>query len=744
MKVQRLQRVSMRLTVALAICATTACQLVTGVDELRVESETKGNTDDSDDPSDASSTNDSDDNDETRTEPTDTPDGALDDGGGATTGVTSGSAGGPGTTGVSGGTGSASLEAGVSPTSHSDGGNTECEIPATLTCAPITNCGCEDGTVCTVAESDGEYMLNCSEPGTADVGAACEPGECKSGSHCWQGICRQACARDADCEEEGASCNPLDGDGPILSKLRYCDAPCDLLSPAQPRAGLHACGEDQTCVRAASSTVCAASVGHGTWGAVCERDIDCAMGLGCVDETCKPWCNPDGASCGEWAACVAADDVTGVAAPTGTCEGSCEMSDVPGSECGVLPDCGCSAGQTCRVIDSVGLTACSSVGSASDQASCQTDTDCTLGLSCVDGLCRPYCDAETACAELGTCFGLYFGETETVDVGICGGSCDPVWPDTDDDTVTPCGNEALCQPGVLGGAEAPRCVATGGVGLVDYGETCEPSQDYCQIGAVCTGTCEVLCRSNTDCSWTETAGAECLQAGDIFLDTNGSELGVCCLMGPVEGSECGAFGQDCGCVEDEACRLATDSGGAIYVDGRTACSATGEVGTQELCESDVDCIRGHSCVDSICRPHCGEGCAENQGTCVQISVDDTPIPGATVCLGLCNPANTTESNDEWGGCGEGVRCVPGIVGSDDYPLAECEPSSGDLDVGDACVNFADCLEGLACVCDDETCEATTCQTVCFEDEDCGDGRYCELESLLQIKPDVPIGYCVTE
>jgi hypothetical protein len=601
-----------------ALLLVGGCQLLTGVDDLRVEdiTERSDNTDKNKDaaPSDESQRSDGSVNGTTRSD--DDQDASL---GSATTEAES----------TDDRDSSSRTDDSDGPSSTDDSSNTDgtdggdgCDIPAQLICAPITNCGCEDGTACSVAAEDGELTLACVSPGNAELGESCAVGGCKSGYHCWDGLCRQACTRAADCDEEGATCQDLRTDGSVLSKVKYCHAPCDLRAPTEPLDGLHACEEGQACVRSANSSVCSSSVGQGTAGGECEHDMDCAVGLGCIDDVCKPWCNPEEGGCGNWAECQGLTDIVGAVGAIGVCEGTCPVAAVEGSTCGLLPNCGCAGGQSCRVVESTGRTECSVIGFGVEQGACESDFDCQSGLACVSGLCRPYCQLDAPqCPDSSPCFPLYYDDVPIEGVGICAGSCDAVWPDNDDELFTPCGDGALCEPG-FGNSEVlvPHCIAQGDATLLDYGEVCVPSTDLCQVGSVCTGTCQALCREAADCDWANAAISECLDSPDAFLDADGSEFGVCCLPGPHPDSTCSAFGVDCGCTEDEACRPALDSNGAIETDGRTACFPAGDTPAQTECSTDDDCVRGTSCVDSLCRPHCTDTCGDTGGRCVQISV----------------------------------------------------------------------------------------------------------------------------
>lgn len=175
----------------------------------------------------------------------------------------------------------------------------------------------------------------------------------------------------------------------------------------------------------------------------------------------------------------------------------------PPASCGLAPQCGCGANQTCEVTDLTGATACTGAGSAPQGHACTTTGGCAAGLTCVFGACRPYCaTAGTACGmPLGDC--LQVKNTSMVDIvnlkvclvacalddaNSCGGlptnTTDPVATCVPTTTgVTDCETGGRSTT-TCGGQNAPFC-APGY--LCANGTTC---QKWCKVGG--TGQCGAL------------------------------------------------------------------------------------------------------------------------------------------------------------------------------------------------------------------------------------------------------------
>lgn len=100
----------------------------------------------------------------------------------------------------------------------------------------------------------------------------------------------------------------------------------------------------------------------------------------------------------------------------------------PSNKCGLAPQCGCAANETCDVVDdTTGAVACVAAGAGALGTACTTAGagSCAVGLTCVEAACRPYCAfAGGACSGPGvsTCYDA------TPTRKVCGIACDPHAP----------------------------------------------------------------------------------------------------------------------------------------------------------------------------------------------------------------------------------------------------------------------------------------------------------------------------
>ena len=89
----------------------------------------------------------------------------------------------------------------------------------------------------------------------------------------------------------------------------------------------------------------------------------------------------------------------GPAAPDAT---TSDASSCP-APCGVAPQCGCFANETCAP-DPKGDLSCVAAGTLAPGRACLSTRECAVGLLCVLGVCRAPCAAEgSTCAGGGSC-----------------------------------------------------------------------------------------------------------------------------------------------------------------------------------------------------------------------------------------------------------------------------------------------------------------------------------------------------
>jgi len=103
---------------------------------------------------------------------------------------------------------------------------------------------------------------------------------------------------------------------------------------------------------------------------------------------------------------------------------------------------------------------------------------------------------------------------------------------------------------------------------------------------------------------------------------------------PPSGKVCAVYPQ-CGCASSEKCDV-------TGVDGTTSCLPDGTLDMNERCDKGGSCLKGFSCVGSICRPFCSSdaSCAgTKKGVChsVQGGTPPADIPGFKTCFIECDP-----------------------------------------------------------------------------------------------------------
>jgi hypothetical protein len=178
----------------------------------------------------------------------------------------------------------------------------------------------------------------------------------------------------------------------------------------------------------------------------------------------------------------------------GGCAAILGIEDVPGAgECVPLED-ECDDDETCDV--TLEGTECRSVGAGGPGALCDDSSQCTFDTSCVDGLCRSFCDDMDDCAsnEL-ECNKQWYGQT------VCDSDCDVL-------AGTGCPND-----------EVQDCM----IALNDFGQPialCIPDNWY---GVVAPGA---------ECTWLSACGE---QYG--CYDANGDDVGICVPLCTV-GTQC--------------------------------------------------------------------------------------------------------------------------------------------------------------------------------------------------------------
>ncbi|HRG99547.1 MAG TPA: hypothetical protein PLR99_25040 [Polyangiaceae bacterium] len=208
----------------------------------------------------------------------------------------------------------------------------------------------------------------------------------------------------------------------------------------------------------------------------------------------------------------------------GGADGGACVTAPPSNACGVNPQCGCTATQTCDVTNlASGAVSCVGAGSVAAGRACTTTSNCARGLTCWNGACRPFCSRGTPTCGAGTlCFAPQDAAGATTpNLDVCSVACDP------SRASAACGTNACVWFSSAGVAD---CRPPGT--RPEYG-TCTSTAD-CRQGLVCVNDpifgpeCERWCRvgSNADCSFGDTC-ADVLGASAPTVPGTGARIGVC-------------------------------------------------------------------------------------------------------------------------------------------------------------------------------------------------------------------------
>jgi hypothetical protein len=199
-----------------------------------------------------------------------------------------------------------------------------------------------------------------------------------------------------------------------------------------------------------------------------------------------------------------------------------------GAVCGTDPQCGCPAGEKCDISSDTAI--CITAGTGTVGTLCTSDTVCAAGLTCVQGVCRPFCTAAqvgTQCTwngeALGTC--IQINDSTGVAVpqdAVCLLACSPV-PNN-----CPAGESCEIITATATDTSFSDCEAAGSTAI---GGTCSLTELNCVAGAECvafqTGDfCAQLCRSGVagDCA----SGATC-EVGTPATTVDGVAYGACAV-----------------------------------------------------------------------------------------------------------------------------------------------------------------------------------------------------------------------
>jgi hypothetical protein len=126
--------------------------------------------------------------------------------------------------------------------------------------------------------------------------------------------------------------------------------------------------------------------------------------------------------------------------------------NVPSSQCGIFPQCGCGGGQNCNVENNTtGQAMCAAAGATPDWNNCSGngDAQCKKGSSCVDGVCSPFCGGTADCpGAYRECLQVVNGSNQNIPgFKVCSQFCDPTNPQSSSGGYSACGPNVNCYPG---------------------------------------------------------------------------------------------------------------------------------------------------------------------------------------------------------------------------------------------------------------------------------------------------------
>lgn len=231
--------------------------------------------------------------------------------------------------------------------------------------------------------------------------------DCTADHACDGEVCRKRCDAAADCTDSGSQCAP-----PLTQGEPFCTANCDIFSPAEPAPGYQACGTGVHCLPSANlrdATDCFYTRGVTRDGSPCVQDSGCLPGSICVttlggeNGLCRRMCQP-GAACADGSPCGAFPTSVFIAGrEVGICDSRvCDPVTLERNDAQFRP---CLEGAYClpgSAESAPGRSTClTSEGSGGPGAPCSEHTDCNSGLGCyvegTSGVCAAWCRSEEDC-----------------------------------------------------------------------------------------------------------------------------------------------------------------------------------------------------------------------------------------------------------------------------------------------------------------------------------------------------------
>ena len=193
------------------------------------------------------------------------------------------------------------------------------------------------------------------------------------------------------------------------------------------------------------------------------------------------------------------------------------------------PQCGCPEGKSCEANHGDGSTQCFQSQGIEPKHACSVFGDCVAGYTCVDKICKLYCNKDTdcpgqlngaKCVQIG--MPMQTGQCNDIPYAkACTENCVPWEPDS-------CGTGMGCYPFTGPGVRPPSwtCLPLGG------------GTSRCSVSGTCSGgfastlsdVCRKWCRKNkNDCDGAACSSVTVGGASGLYYPYDGDtwEIGIC-------------------------------------------------------------------------------------------------------------------------------------------------------------------------------------------------------------------------
>ncbi|MGB0591606.1 MAG: hypothetical protein ACPGU1_18175 [Myxococcota bacterium] len=631
---------------------------------------------------------------------------------------------------------------------------------------------CDDGQLCTLDDRcEGGACVGAPNPacacvpGTDDCAAFDDGDLCNGSLTCVDALCVSdgasvVCPEDVAGGCETLLCDPADGvckGTPKPNGVPCADGDActqgDLCNAGQCEGGEVFCEDGNPC----TSDGCDAATGcfHLPAPGACDDGDLCTTDDTCVDGACAGVDNPE-CSCTQDADCAVYEDGN-------LCNGTLRCTNahcVVDSETVVSCDAVADGLAACQEVSCVPTTGNCVVKASLNGTPCNDESVCTTTDYCLSGQCTglsPGCDDGDPCTsdacdpEAGCGYGPLTGVAcddqnactvgdSCVD-GVCGGANDPgcqCFEDADCDEFDDgdlCNGTLRCQDNscMVNPATVVTCEAASGDPCTQ--SVCVPQTGGCATGPVPEGT---PCDDTNACTTADhCASGQCIGGalscddGDVCTaDACDPELGCTYSYNVAfcdDGNDCTYLDTCvwgfCAGVQEEDCVCTVDADCADFED-------------DDLCNGTLSC-QGNKCVVD---PESVIACAtEGAGACSSAACD--PETGACVST----QANDGKPCDDLDACSSGDVCSGGAcVGASALDCSDGKPCTADLcqadtgcynppldngascDDGDSCTAGDACFNG-GCLPGSNTCGDSQCQAQdtlgCGDSDDWGTGFF---------------------